>query len=154
MLTYRVGTRLRRPKTFAVTWVGAAGSLESRVAEGEGIAFRAVATGKVRRAGMSWPEKHARNADPAAIGSRIGGLRTACRTPSSCSRPRCPALSARERASTEAPCAGFHKALPQKRHLAAPAAASIGTLPGLPVLHGRVKRGDGCGDRADRRILA
>lgn len=33
-----------------VLWVGSAGSLESRVAEGEGIAFTAVATGKIRRA--------------------------------------------------------------------------------------------------------
>lgn len=33
-----------------VLWVGAAGSLESRVAADEGIEFRAVATGKIRRA--------------------------------------------------------------------------------------------------------
>lgn len=33
-----------------VTWVGAAGGLESRVAAREGIPFRAVATGKIRRA--------------------------------------------------------------------------------------------------------
>ncbi|RCV50229.1 UDP-N-acetylglucosamine--N-acetylmuramyl-(pentapeptide) pyrophosphoryl-undecaprenol N-acetylglucosamine transferase [Marinitenerispora sediminis] len=33
-----------------VLWVGAAGSLESRVAAGEGIAFAPVATGKIRRA--------------------------------------------------------------------------------------------------------
>jgi len=32
-------------------WVGAAGSLESRVAADEGVAFRAVAVGKIRRAG-------------------------------------------------------------------------------------------------------
>jgi UDP-N-acetylglucosamine:LPS N-acetylglucosamine transferase len=33
-----------------VTWVGTAGSLEERTAAGEGITFRAVATGKLRRA--------------------------------------------------------------------------------------------------------
>jgi UDP-N-acetylglucosamine--N-acetylmuramyl-(pentapeptide) pyrophosphoryl-undecaprenol N-acetylglucosamine transferase len=34
-----------------VLWVGTAGSLEERVAESEGIAFAAVATGKIRRSG-------------------------------------------------------------------------------------------------------
>jgi len=33
-----------------VLWVGAAGSLEERVAESEGIRFAAVATGRIRRA--------------------------------------------------------------------------------------------------------
>jgi len=36
--------------TAVVLWVGAAGSMESRVAAGEGIEFAAVATGKIRRA--------------------------------------------------------------------------------------------------------
>lgn len=39
-----------RSGTVQVLWVGAAGSLESRVADGEGIAFAPVATGKIRRA--------------------------------------------------------------------------------------------------------
>lgn len=37
-------------RVLDVLWVGTAGSLEERVATGEGIPFRAVATGKVRRA--------------------------------------------------------------------------------------------------------
>ncbi|NUS14715.1 MAG: UDP-N-acetylglucosamine--N-acetylmuramyl-(pentapeptide) pyrophosphoryl-undecaprenol N-acetylglucosamine transferase, partial [Streptomyces sp.] len=36
-------------RTLEVLWVGTAGSLEERVATGEAIPFRAVATGKVRR---------------------------------------------------------------------------------------------------------
>ncbi|MFC7330626.1 UDP-N-acetylglucosamine--N-acetylmuramyl-(pentapeptide) pyrophosphoryl-undecaprenol N-acetylglucosamine transferase [Marinactinospora rubrisoli] len=39
-----------RGQPLDVLWVGAAGSLESRVAASEGIAFSAVATGKIRRA--------------------------------------------------------------------------------------------------------
>jgi UDP-N-acetylglucosamine--N-acetylmuramyl-(pentapeptide) pyrophosphoryl-undecaprenol N-acetylglucosamine transferase len=37
-------------RELEVTWVGTAGSLEERIADGEGIPFRAVATGKLRRA--------------------------------------------------------------------------------------------------------
>ncbi|WP_037609005.1 UDP-N-acetylglucosamine--N-acetylmuramyl-(pentapeptide) pyrophosphoryl-undecaprenol N-acetylglucosamine transferase [Streptacidiphilus rugosus] len=38
-------------RSIEVLWVGAAGSLEERVAEGEGITFRTVVTGKLRRSG-------------------------------------------------------------------------------------------------------
>ncbi|MEZ0069744.1 UDP-N-acetylglucosamine--N-acetylmuramyl-(pentapeptide) pyrophosphoryl-undecaprenol N-acetylglucosamine transferase [Streptacidiphilus sp. MAP12-20] len=38
-------------RALEVLWVGTADSLEQRVSAGEGIAFRAVATGKLRRAG-------------------------------------------------------------------------------------------------------
>jgi UDP-N-acetylglucosamine--N-acetylmuramyl-(pentapeptide) pyrophosphoryl-undecaprenol N-acetylglucosamine transferase len=37
-------------RELEVTWVGTAGSLEERIADSEGIAFHAVATGKLRRA--------------------------------------------------------------------------------------------------------
>ena len=38
-------------RELVVTWAGTAGSLEERVARGELIPFRAIATGKLRRAG-------------------------------------------------------------------------------------------------------
>ncbi|MGH3629651.1 MAG: UDP-N-acetylglucosamine--N-acetylmuramyl-(pentapeptide) pyrophosphoryl-undecaprenol N-acetylglucosamine transferase, partial [Sciscionella sp.] len=46
----RVVASEQRSVDLDVVWVGAPGSLESRVAAIEGIGFRAVATGKIRRA--------------------------------------------------------------------------------------------------------